>query len=166
MGKNIFKTVKRRRKEQKTDYKNRINLLKGGKPRVVFRKTNKYLIVQYITSNAAQDKIEFCVNSKGLLKYGWPVEAQGGLKSITASYLTGLLTGKKIISEKLNPPVVDLGMIRTLHKSKPYAFIKGLIDAGLEISCKEETIPSEERITGEHLKNKIKFDEIKKNILK
>jgi len=40
----------------------------------------------------------------------------------------------------------------------------GLKDSGLDIKCPEEAIPSEERIKGEHLKNKISFDEIKSQI--
>jgi len=51
-----MRTIKKRRKQNKTDYLGRLKLLKSGKPRVVFRRTNKYIIVQYITSKQAQDK--------------------------------------------------------------------------------------------------------------
>jgi len=155
-----MKVAKRRRREGKTDYLKRINLLKGGVPRIVFRKTNKYVLAQYITEKEAKDKIEFGISSKNLLKYGWTKDNQGSLKSISASYLIGILMAKKIINKKLKTPIVDFGMLKVLHKAKPYAFLKGLIDGGLEISCKKETFPSEERIKGEHLKNKISFEEI------
>ena len=158
-----MKALKRRRKENKTDYLKRIKLLKSGSPRVVFRRTNRYVIAQYVTSKEAQDKVEIGINSKCLLKYGWP-KKHGNLKSIPASYLTGLLIGKKIIKEKLKTPIVDFGMIRTLHKTKTYAFLKGLIDSGVEIKCNEETFPGEERIKGEHMKNEIPFKEIKSKI--
>ena len=52
-------------------------------------------------------------------------------------------------------------MTRVLHKTKVYAFIKGLIDSGIKIECEKENFPDESRIKGEHLKNKISFDEIK-----
>ncbi len=159
-----MKTVKRRRKENKTDYKKRLNLLKGRAPRVVFRKTNRYFISQYIESEEAKDKVILTINSKGLLKYGWDEKAKGSLKSIPASYLTGYLIGKQIISKKLKTPVVDLGMIRTLHKTKVFAFLKGLIDSGLDINCNEECYPEEERIKGSSLKNKIEFEKIKSEI--
>ena len=159
-----MKTPKRRRKEGKTDYNKRLSLLKGKKPRVVFRKTNRYIISQYITSKEAQDKVEFSITSKILMKYGWPKEAEGSLKSITASYLTGLLFGKEIIKEKKENPILDVGMIRALHKGKVFAFIKGLIDAGLEIECDKEFFPEKERIEGKQLKNKIPFNEIKSKI--
>jgi large subunit ribosomal protein L18 len=159
-----MKVQKRRRRENKTDYLKRMKLLKSEKPRIVFRKTNKHLIVQYTVSEEAQDKVVFGINSKDLLKHGWDEKAKGSLKSITASYLTGYFAGKKIIKEKLEHPIVDLGMIRVLHKTKVFAFIKGLIDAGVEINSKGEAFPEENRLTGEHLKNKIDVSKIKLNL--
>ena len=96
-----MKTLKRRRKEYKTDYKKRFGLLKSGVPRIVFRKTNKYVSAQYVTSKEAQDKVILGISSKNLIKYGWPEISKGSLKSITASYLTGYLVGKKILSQML-----------------------------------------------------------------
>ena len=159
-----MKVQKRRRREFKTDYLKRLKLLKGGKPRLVFRKTNKYLIAQYTISVEAKDKIEIGFDSRDLLNYGWPKVAQGSLKSISASYLTGYLMGKKILKDKKEKPIVDFGMIHTIHKTKVYAFIKGLIDSGVEIPCKEEAFPDESRINGEHMKNKINVSEIKSKI--
>lgn len=159
-----MKTQKRRREENKTDYQKRLKLLKGGKPRIVFRKTNRLIISEYISSKEAQDKILFGFDSRKLNDYGWPKDAQGSLKSITASYLTGYLTGKIIISKKLEAPILDSGMNRAIHKNKVYAFLKGLIDAGIKINCKEEFFPEESRTGGEHLKNKIPFNEIKSKI--
>lgn len=158
------RTLKKRKKENKTDYGKRLKLLKSGVPRVVFRKTNKYVISQYIESKEARDKVLIGLNSKELLKYGWPKEAEGSLKSILASYLTGYLIGKKILKQGLKQPILDIGMIRALHKNKVYAFIKGLIDSGIKISCKKEAFPEESRIKGTHMKNKIPFDEIKSKI--
>lgn len=163
-----MRTIKRRRKQGKTDYGNRIKLLKSNSPRVVFRKTNQYVLGQYVTSKQAQDKIEIGISSKNLLKNGWPEKLKGSLKSLPASYLTGLLMGKKIIEKKLETPIVDFGMLRTSHKTKVHAFLKGLKDAGIEIKCKEEAFPSEERITGTHMKEDFSkmFEEIKSKIEK
>lgn len=159
-----MKVQKRRRRENKTDYLKRLKLLKGDKPRMVFRKTNKYIVAQYIVSEEAQDKILIGIDSRELNKFGWPKSSSGSLKSITASYLTGYLTGKRILKEKLENPILDSGMNRVLHKNKIYAFIKGLIDSGIKISCKKELFPEESRIQGEHLKSKISFQEIKSKI--
>ena len=130
---------------------------------MVFRKTNRYIIVQYVTSDEAQDRIEFGVNSKELLKCGWPKEIKGSLKSTPAAYLLGFLTGKKITNKKLKVPILDFGMTRTIHKSNPHAFIKGLVDYGIKIKHKEKTFPSEERLQGKHIKD-IKVEEIKSEI--
>ena len=146
-----MKIAKRRRRENKTDYQKRIKLLKGGSPRIIFRKTNKYLIIQYVISKEAKDKIILGINSKKLLKYNWPKELEGSLKSIPAAYLSGFLFGKQIIKEKLKKPIIDFGMHRTIHKTKPYAFLKGLIDSGIEIACPEKAFPEEERIQGKRL---------------
>ena len=158
-----MKTQKKRRKENKTDYKKRLNLLKSRIPRVVLRRTNRYFIVQYVESEEAKDKVIFGFNSKILLKYGWPEEFKGSLKSTPAAYLTGYLTGKKILKDKLKQPIIDFGMIRTLHKTKIYGFLKGLIDSGIKINCKKETFPEEERILGKNLKKDFskKLEEIK-----
>lgn len=160
----MMRTIRRRRREQKTDYNKRIKLLKSEKARIVFRKTNKYIIAQYVVSDEAQDKIEIGITSKELLKYGWPKSAEGSLKSIPATYLTGYLMGKKIKEKKLENPIIDFGMLRVLHKTKPYAFIKGLKDFGIEIQCKEEICPEEEKLKGENSKNKIDVEAIKTKI--
>jgi large subunit ribosomal protein L18 len=161
-----MKTLKKRRKQNKTDYLKRLKLLKSGLPRVVFRKTNRYLISQFVESLEARDKIILSVNSKELLKYGWPKDMAGSLKSLTASYLTGFLIGKKILLKKLKNPIVDFGMIKVLHKSKVYGFLKGLIDSGIKINCKEEVFPDENRIKGKHLKKdfEVLFNGIKSKI--
>jgi len=160
------KTIRRRRKECKTDYLHRLKLLKSEKPRLVFRKTNTSIIAQYVVSDEAKDKIVIGITSKKLLKFGWPEKMKGSLKSLTASYLTGYLMGKQIQKQKLENPIVDFGMLRVLHKTKLFAFLKGAIDSGLDIACQEEAFPEEERIKGEHLKEDFTktFDKIKSSI--
>ncbi|MGD9275700.1 MAG: 50S ribosomal protein L18 [Candidatus Pacearchaeota archaeon] len=159
-----MKTQQRRRKQHKTDYGKRIKLLKSEKPRIVFRRTNKYIIAQYVESHEAKDKVIIGITSKNLLEFGWPEKNKGSLKSIPASYLTGYLIGKEIISKKLEMPIVDFGMLRTPHKTKPHAFLKGLVDAGIKIKTQEKTFPEEERIMGESLKEKIDVMKIKTEI--
>jgi large subunit ribosomal protein L18 len=161
-----MKNLKRRRKENKTDYGMRIKILKGEKPRLIFRKSNKYLITQYVKSNEAQDKIVFGMTSRSLIKYGWPENMKGSLKSIPAAYLMGLICGKKIKSEKLEKPILDLGMTRNVNKNRFFSFIKGLIDSGLDIKCNKETLPEEDRIKGKNLKEDFSanFSKIKTKI--
>ena len=163
-----MRTLKRRRRERKTDYGNRLKLLKSERPRIVFRKTNRYIIGQYVISDETKDKVKIGINSKQLLNYGWPEEFKGSLKSLPASYFTGLLLGKKIPKDKKENPIIDIGMIRNIHKTKTFAFLKGLIDAGVNVKHKEETFPEEDRIKGKDLKKDFSsvFEEIKSNIEK
>src|SRR6056297_433486 len=119
------KVAKRRRREGKTNYSKRIMLLKSERPRVVFRRSNNYITSQYVTSSDAQDKVKFGINSKDLIKYGWPEDAKGSLKSLTASYLTGYLMGKKIKVQNLEEPIVDFGMFKINYKGRLFGFLKG-----------------------------------------
>ncbi len=163
-----MKTLKRRKLEGKTDYGKRLKLLKSHSPRLVFRKTNRYIISQYITSKAAQDKIEIGITSKKLKKFGWPEEFEGSLKSIPSAYLTGLLMGKEINKKGLKAPIVDFGMMRVLAKNKGYAFLKGIIDAGVKIKCDEKQFPEQERIQGKNMREDFSktFEQIKNKIEK
>jgi len=163
-----MKTIKRRKLEGKTDYGKRLKLLKSHSPRLIFRKTNRYIISQYITSKASQDKIEIGITSKKLKQFGWPDEFDGSLKSIPAAYLTGLLMGREINKKGLKTPIVDFGMIRVLGKNRGYAFLKGIADAGVKIKCDEEQFPDEERLSGKNLREDFseKFREIKSKIEK
>lgn len=163
-----MKIQKKRRRENRTDYSKRIKLLKSGTPRLVFRKSNRYLTAQYVESSEARDIVIKGMTSKNLMKHGWPEEFRGSLKSTPAAYLLGLSIGKKIIKENLKTPIVDLGMIRSLNKNNAFAFIKGILDAGIKIKCKEEAFPSEDRIKGKNLKKDFSkaFEEIKSKIEK
>lgn len=158
------KTQRRRRVEGKTDYKKRLNLLKNGNPRIVTRITNKYVNCQYVESIEAKDKVIFGVSSKDLLEKGWPKEAKGSLKGVPAAYLTGYLAGIKIKESKLKTPILDVGMARMIVHSRLFAFIKGLQDSGVGIKCDEKHFPSQEKIKGTLMKNKVDVEKIKTSI--
>lgn len=148
-----LRTLKKRRRENKTDYKARRILLESGIPRIVVRITNKHFIIQAVESHEAQDKVLTTVTSKDLLKNGWDKKKAGSLKSIPAGYLTGMLMAKKLGKGKF---IMDLGMNRTLSGGRIFSVVKGLIDGGLEISANEKVFPSEERLNGEHLSEDMK----------
>ena len=126
------RTLKRRRAEAKTDYRARLVLLKSEKPRLVIRKTNRYIIAQIIESTAAQDKVLFGVYSKQLLEKGWPKELSGSLKGIPAAYLTGLMLAK-LAKGSIKDAILDLGMQRNIGKSRLYAALNGFIDGGIQV---------------------------------
>jgi len=151
--KGIGRTIKRRRKENKTDYKARLGLLKSGKNRLVIRKTNRFIIAQIVGSNIAQDEVIIGVNSKELISKGWPKEKIGSLKNLQACYLTGFLLGKKYNGEEV---ILDIGLQRNVHKGRIYAVLKGVVEAGLNIKHNEESLPSDERINDEKMKEIVK----------
>jgi len=152
------KLDKKRRRENKTNYTRRLILLKGNSPRLVVRKTNKYIILQIIESHDAKDKTLYSLNTKELLKQGWPKEKEGSLKSLASAYLAGLLLGKKAQDIK-GRIILDLGLIPNTKGSRVYAAVKGVADSGIDIKYKEEVIPTEEQIqksVGTEIFNKIK----------
>ena len=158
---------KQRRLQNKTDFSARLVLLKSGKPRIVFRKTNRYIIGQYTKSNEARDIIEVSANSRDLLEFGWPKEAKGSLKSIPAAYLTGFLLGKKVSDKKgESSAILDIGLLRNNSKSRIYAFLKGVTDSGLKVPGNKEVFPDESRILGRHMKKNIQFEKVKQEITK
>lgn len=141
-----MKLDKKRKLQGKTNYNKRLILLKGNLPRLVIRKTNKYIIIQIIESKNARDKVVSSVNTCDLLKYKWPENKKGSLKTITACYLGGFLIGKK---SKVKKVILDTGLIPSTKGSRVYAVVKGILDAGIEINCDEKVFPNEERIRGE-----------------
>jgi large subunit ribosomal protein L18 len=139
----MAKTIRRRRLENKTDYKARLELLKSGRARLIARKSNRFIIAQIVTSELAQDKVLATANSKELLAKGWPKEKSGSLKSLPAAYLTGMLLVKKLKSP-VKEAILDSGMYRNVKKSRIYAVVKGAIDAGLKVPASQEALPSNE----------------------
>ena len=137
----------RRRREGLTDYRMRPKLAKSGLPRLVIRKTNRYIIVQVIKCKEGGDETILTVTSKKLLEYGW----KGGLKNLPASYLTGLLAGIQAKKKGLKRAIVDIGLHKPVKGSRVFAAVKGFIDAGVDVPAGEEIFPDEDRIKGAHI---------------
>ena len=158
-----LRTWKRRRLENKTDYKLRLGLLKSSLSRIVVRKTNKYIILQVVESKEAQDKVVFGLTSKDLLEYGWDEKFAGSLKSVPASYLTGYLAGKKI---KKGDFILDMGMLIKQKGGRVFAVVAGLVDSGINLRANSEVFPKKEKIIGESLRPEVKaiIEKVKEKI--
>ena len=81
----------RRRRENKTDYRHRKNLLMSGLPRAVVRCTSRNTIVQFAQFKHEGDVILATANTRELAKLGWK-KATG---NTSAAYLAGYLAGTK-----------------------------------------------------------------------
>lgn len=140
-----FTVPYRRKREGKTDYKRRMKLLLGGKPRLVLRKSAKYMYLQLVEFKPEGDSTIASANSGELEKFGW----KGGFANTSASYLTGLLLAKKI--KKKTACVLDIGHMTSIKGAIIYAAAKGCVDGGLDIPFASEVAPSMNRIRGEHI---------------
>ncbi|MDY6771506.1 MAG: 50S ribosomal protein L18 [Candidatus Nanohaloarchaea archaeon] len=137
----------RRRREQKTDYKERLDMLKSGKPRAVVRRSNSHARVQLVSYEQEGDDTITSAFSKQLEEYGW--EHHTG--NLPAAYLTGYLAGTRALEEGIEEAVVDIGLQNHQHGTRIYAAVKGLIDAGLAVNADEDIFPPDRRIRGEHI---------------
>jgi len=137
----------RRKREGRTNYKKRLTLLKGRKPRLVIRKTNNQVIAQIVDYSPEGDKILVATASSALKKLGWNYSC----KNMPACYLAGFLLGKKAKDKKVNEAIVDFGLQSNIAGSKLYAVVQGAKDAGLEIPVGEGVLPTKERIIGAHI---------------
>ena len=144
---------RRRRRESKTNYTKRLLLLKGNVPRLVIRKTNKYVLLQIVESVNAQDKIVSAVSTKELLKHGWPKEKAGSLKSLAAAYLGGILLAKKAGDKKV---ILDTGLVPSTKGSRIYAAVKGAVEGGLDVPHKEDVLPTDEMVNKYDFIEKVK----------
>ena len=137
----------KRRKEGKTDYEQRLKLLKSGKPALVVRKSLKYITAQISEFDKKGDKILASVTSRELKKMGWTFSCD----NLPAAYLTGLMIGKKSLDKKINGAVLNSGIYTSVKGSRIYAVVRGAKDAGLDVPVDEEILPTDERINGSHI---------------
>jgi large subunit ribosomal protein L18 len=138
-----YRVARRRRRQGKTDYRRRINLLKSKQPRV----------------DPKGDRIIVSAEGFELGKYGW----KGSFSNTPAAYLTGFLAGRRAVKAGIERAILDIGLQTPAKGSKVFASLKGLLDAGIDIPHSEEEFPSDERIRGDHIKESIKnqFESVK-----
>jgi large subunit ribosomal protein L18 len=137
----------RRRREQKTDYGQRLALLKSGKTRLVVRRSNKGFIIQFVEFQTNGDKTVLEVSSSCLKKFGW----KGHCGGIPSAYLTGVLAGKKALKFGITEVVPDLGMQISVKGSSLYACLSGAKDAGIKLAIGKDILPDKSRIEGRHI---------------
>jgi len=151
----------RRRRAGRTDYQRRLGLLKSGIPRMVVRKTNRYVVVHVSKLSEKGDVTVAHATSQALKEYGF-----AGKCNAPSAYLTGMLVAKMAKAAGVKQVILDIGLHTNTQGSIVFCAQKGAIDAGLESSLNEDKLPPAERISGSHLKNAADFAKAKDAILK
>jgi len=137
----------RRKREQRTDYRQRLTLLKSQKPRLVVRKSLKHMQAQLVLFEPAGDKVLASAHSRELKNSGYNCATS----NMSAAYLTGVLLAKKAKDKTIKHAVVDLGLYARSLKSNLFAVVKGARDGGLDVPADESALPSDERVAGAHV---------------
>ncbi|MBW3011260.1 50S ribosomal protein L18 [Candidatus Woesearchaeota archaeon] len=138
----------RRKRQAKTNYKKRLDLLKSSLPRIVIRISLNDVIIQGVEYAPDGDKILFSAHSKQLQKLGWKAHRS----NLPTAYLTGYLCGKKAKDTK-GEFILDLNKSNLSKGNKIYAALKGLLDAGLNVLHSEDIVPQPERLSGKHIED-------------
>jgi large subunit ribosomal protein L18 len=142
-----YKVPFRRRREGRTDYRQRAKLLRSRIPRAVVRVSLKNTTIQFIDYDPKGDKILASAHSKELTEIGWNISTG----NVPAAYLTGYLAGKRAKKAGVSESVLDIGLKVPTKGAACFAALKGMIDAGLKIPHGKDVLPSEERIRGHHI---------------
>lgn len=161
----------RRRREGKTNYRNRKKLTfqpknkyNTPKYRLVVRITNKDVIAQIVYSRIVGDMVVCAAYSHELPKFGIKV----GLTNYASAYATGLLIARRLLQklqldslyegckevngdeyiveavEKGPRPFrcyLDIGLVRTSTGARVFGAMKGAIDGGLNIPYRSKRFP-------------------------
>jgi large subunit ribosomal protein L18 len=131
----------------------RRSLATAEAPRFVVRVSNKGILVQVANAEIEGDYVVSQASSRDLKQYGW--KASG--KNTPAAYLIGYLAGRKALKAGVERANLDMGLNRVTKGNKVFAVAKGAMDAGLEIPCDSDIVPSPERMNGgavaEHAEN-------------
>jgi large subunit ribosomal protein L18 len=137
----------RRRREGVTDYRARKRAITSREPLLVVRISNKNVSAQFVKPTVKGDVVLSASHSKELAKLGW----HGSSKSTPACYLLGMLAGKKALAAGVRGAVAYNGLVPFIRGSRTAAFLKGVVDSGLEVPVGEKAFPSADRLQGKSI---------------
>jgi len=143
--------------------------LKSTKSRLVIRRSNSAVSIQFVNYDPDGDKVVVTLHSSKLESFGWKFSK----KSLPACYLAGLAAGVAASKKGVKDAILDIGLQTPKKGSRIYAALKGVIDAGVTVPSSEEIFPSKERLSGKHIvdyRDSAKtlpktFEDVKKKIL-
>jgi len=142
-----YKVAFRRRREGRTDYRQRQRLLRARVPRAVVRVSLRHVSIQIVDFDPQGDQVLVTAHSRELLGMGWD-KATG---NVPAAYRTGYLAGKKAGAKGVGEAVLDIGLRVPAKGATVFAALKGMVDAGMKIPHGKDVLPSKERLAGKHV---------------
>lgn len=156
----IFKVHFRRRREGRTNFAKRLALIKSGKTRMVVRRSNKNVLVQFIEFDPKGDRTLLTVSGAHLAKkYNWPSK-----RNVWTAYLAGLMAGRMAQKKGLSDFVLDMGMYVPSKGSVVFAALKGAADSGLKTPFDPQKVP-EQKLSAPPEKLKDMFSQVKNKII-
>jgi large subunit ribosomal protein L18 len=138
------RTLKRIR-EDKTNYRKRAAILIGRHSFVTVKVSDQNVAAQLLKPTPTGDIVLASAHSRELEKQGW----KGALNNLPACYLTGMLLAKKTLEKGVKNAVLYIG--KDHFTSRVAACMKGIVDGGVSMPVSEESLPEEERISGQHI---------------
>ena len=144
----IYRVPLRRRREGKTNYYKRRDMMKSNRIRLIIRRTTKHMRVQFVEALPNGDVTLSATASPQLNNFNWNLSCG----NIPAAYLTGYLAGKQAIKAGVTDAILDMGLQSNTKGSRIYAALKGVIDAGVNVPASDSIYPSEDVINGSHIK--------------
>ncbi len=139
-------TLKRIR-QRKTNYRKRSGILIGRRPFIITKISGQNISAQSLKPTLTGDIVIASAHSRELIRHGW----KGSMNSMPACYLTGLLLGKKTIEKGATNAVLYTG--NNPFTTKVAACLKGIVDSGIKIPVSKESLPGDDRVSGEHIAN-------------
>jgi large subunit ribosomal protein L18 len=139
-------TLKRIR-QHKTNYRKRSGILIGRRPFIITKISGQNISAQALKPTLTGDIVIASAHSRELIRHGW----KGSMNSMPACYLTGLLLGKKSIQKGATNAVLYTG--NNPFTTKVAACLKGIVDSGINIPVSKESLPGDDRVSGEHIAN-------------
>jgi large subunit ribosomal protein L18 len=139
-------TLKRIR-QRKTNYRKRSGILIGRRPFIITKISGQNISAQALKPTLTGDIVIASAHSRELISHGW----KGSMNSMPACYLTGLLLGKKSIQKGATNAVLYTG--NNPFTTKVAACLKGIVDSGINIPVSKESLPGDDRVSGEHISN-------------
>lgn len=137
-------TLKRIR-QRKTNYRKRSGILIGRRPFIITKISGQNISAQALKPTLTGDIVIASAHSRELIRHGW----KGSMNSMPACYLTGLLLGKKSIQKGATNAVLYTG--NNPFTTKVAACLKGIVDSGIKIPVSKDSLPGDDRVSGEHI---------------